>query len=390
MKLRLRWPESRKWGAVSVLLTAGLLACRQPLPPPTAPDRVDAASDARRGTGGNTGTGGSGGQGGSVVPSMDSSPAEVSTDGGTGDVSGDMAAVEMGGADLPRVMDMAAPDLGPAPGNCGLGRPDLAMVTATGAMAVARDGTIYFAQSMGTDGFIGRLRPSGPPAMALSLRLVRIANGAKLTGMAIDHMRNVLYVANATRGAVHRVNLGANPPTTSDLVIGVTPNDVVWNGGTDGNLYYSEQSDRRIYRLSPIGARTPVSMTAFAQAPAGLAFGPTGGDLYVGSATAGPITRISMTNGMETARNRYGTYNGVADGLAFDGATRLYVTAFAATGDSQVVRLDATGSNPVTVAMGGQLSSLAFGQGALDCRDLYITAKPGAMLRVPVDIPGVQ
>jgi sugar lactone lactonase YvrE len=386
MELRLRWPKMRKWGAAGALLTLGLLACRQPLPPPTNTDtsrKMDGSVERPR-------------------PMPDSGSSELDTavgpgddaggdvtDGGAGEVPVDGAVTETAG-DLPA--DVPGVDLGPAPGNCGLGRPDLAMVTATSAVAVARDGTLYFAQAMGTDGFIGRLRPSGPAAMALSLRLVRIPNGARLSGLAIDNMRNVLYVASASRGAVHRINLNANPPTSSDLIIGLQPNDLIWNGGTDGNLYYSEQSDRRIYRLSPIGMRTQVTPTALTDVPAGLAFGPGGGDLFVGSATAGPITRIAMTagQGVEQSRTRYGSYNGVGEGLAFDGVGRLYVTAYAASGDSQVVRLDAFGNNPATVATGGQLSSLTFGQGGLDCRDLYVTSRPGAMLRLPVDFPGAQ
>jgi sugar lactone lactonase YvrE len=382
MELRLRWPKMRKWSAAGALLTLGLLGCRQPLPKPPSADRPLDASVERPKPKPDSG---------STEPDSPPAPpvdaaSDTAPDAGTADGPGDGSLPEMGDvapADLPPM------DLGPAPGNCGLGRPDLSMLTATSAMAVARDGTIYFAQAMGTDGFIGRLRPSGPPAMALSLRLVRIPNGSRLSGMAIDNSRNVLYVASASRGAVHRINLAVNPPTTSDLVIGVAPNDLAWNGGTDGNLYYSDQNDRRIYRLSLIGMRTPVTANPLTDVPAGLAFGP-GGDLFVGSATAGPITRIALAAGVEQSRTRHGSYNGVADGLAFDGANRLYVTAYAATGDSQLVRLDAGGNSPMTIATGGQLSSLSFGQGGLDCRDLYVTARPGAMLRVPVDVPGAQ
>ena len=379
-----RFPRALATMSVALLAAVGAAGCREKLMQPGVdPMRMDAAprDTGRAPPARDTGSTPEPDAAGPAIdgPAADSNDARVGpTDAVPPDVTAD------------RMPDGPGADLGPAPGNCGLARPDLSMVTGAGSVAVGADGTIYFAHTVGTDGFIGRLRPGGPAAMALQPRLARIPNGSRLWGMAMDRNRNVLYVASASGRAIVAINVQANPPTVRDLVIGVpAPNDLAWH---EGHVYYSEQSDRRIYRLNPVGVRSqvtpmPLGDPAMPITPAGLAFGP-GGALYVGSSMPGPITKLTLAAGVEQSRERFGVYNGVANSLAFDSGGRLYVAAYASMGNSQIVRLDAGGGNPMTVLMGSQLASLAFGQGMLDCRDLYVTSRPGAMLRVPVDVPG--
>src|SRR5439155_10182371 len=122
--------------------------------------------------------------------------------------------------------------------------------------------------------------------------------------------------------------------------------------------------------------------------PAGLAFAPDG-TLVVGMKPAEKLVRLWLSKGNEIRRLSFGKINDWANALSFDERGRLYVALWSQTDPKSVMRIDADEAMPVPVLSGGRFSTLVFGRGALDCKDLYIAEPYGTMHRLATDTPGL-
>ena len=275
-----------------------------------------------------------------------------------------------------------------SPGSCGSVRPDLSGIDGADGLAVAPDGTLYFTSDDGTDGWVGRLRPGQSPEK----QWLRIARAPLITGLAFDGARDRLYVASVSASAILAFQVTPSGAAGRVLIGNIDGlNDVALDAA--GDLYYTLQSDRHIYRVSPEGAavrvtREPLGAAGGDQSPAGLAFAPDG-SLFVGLKNGGNIFKVGITAGLEQSRAIFGAFQGWANGLAFDSRGSLYIGTYHGSLDTRVIRLQPDGANPAVVLDGGRFSSLAFGRGALDCHDLYIADPHGPLRRVQTDSTGL-
>jgi sugar lactone lactonase YvrE len=272
--------------------------------------------------------------------------------------------------------------------SCGSARPDLSAVVGTDGLAIASDGTIYFTSDDGTHGWVGRM----PPGQPAELDWLRIDWAPTLRGLALDEARDRLYVASVSgRAIIVFDNLSGSASGTVLIERIDEVNDLAVDAA--GNVYYGLQRDRHIYRIGPQGGAAErvtlqeVGDPAAGQAPAALAFAPDGA-LLVGMKNGGPIHRLVLAGGVEQSRSAFGTFDGWANGMAFDSAGRLYVGLYHDSNEARLVRLDADGFNLSDQLSGGRYGSLAFGRGPLDCRDLYAAQPHAAMQRLPTDTPG--
>jgi streptogramin lyase len=273
------------------------------------------------------------------------------------------------------------------PARCGNQRPDIAGISGADGLAIGGEGTIYFTQQpAGPDGWVGRLQPGAAPEP----RWARIPGSAQsLWGLATDGRRQRLYVASASNQAIFWLDLSVDPPSLHQLVTGLSaPNDVAVDRA--GNVYFSSRGDKHVHRVAPAGVASVVTRSPIPgqYSPAGLAFGPAG-ELFVGSAS-GPLLRIDLTDGIETQRVAHGDYTGWANGIAVDARGRLYVGGYGQSGNQPgFVRIDGSDAQPVSLQPGARFSSMAFGRGALDCRDLYLAVSNGELRRIQTDTPGL-
>jgi sugar lactone lactonase YvrE len=275
-------------------------------------------------------------------------------------------------------------DVPPARPGCGSGRPDVNGIQNVNGLAIGMDGTIYFTQAAAPIGWVGRLRPGMP----LEARWVSVPDGAQLLGLAVDSMRQRLYVASASGHIIHQIALGGATPTLAPFTRDVDlPNKLAV--GTGGVVYFAD-SDTRIYRVQPTGDLYESSARGFGNnASAGLAF-TKAGELLVGTLGNGPLFKLTLDGGIERTRTMLGNFRGWAEGIAVDENGRIYVSTHGGTGaESQVIRLDADGGAPMPLLDGPSFRSLAFGRGALDCRDLYIASQTGALRRITTDSYGL-
>jgi hypothetical protein len=278
---------------------------------------------------------------------------------------------------------------GGTPG-CGTARVDTGALTGVDSVTIDLHGTLYFNVTEGPSTWIGRLVPNALPEM----HWAPVPMGAPTYGLVIDGARNVLYfTAGSAPPVMQAIDLNASTPTPRTIATGFTyPNDLAV--GYDGNVYVSEQGDGHIYRF-PVsgGARIKVTGGTIGvppdTTPAGIAFGPDR-TLVVGMKPTGQLTRLWLTpDGFEMKRKSFGTVNDWSNGLAFDERGRLYVALYHQTLAKTVVRLDADEATPVTVLSGGRFSSMVFGRGVLDCKDLYVAEPAGTMRLVATDTPGL-
>jgi sugar lactone lactonase YvrE len=268
---------------------------------------------------------------------------------------------------------------------CGNQRPDVEGIANVDGIAIGRDGTIYFTRAGEPMAWVGRLRPGGAGPEPYWAQIP--AGGARLWGLALDSRRSRMYVASGETGTIYRLDLTADPPEVEPLIGGLqVPNDLAVDD--DGNVYVSERGDGKIHRVTPQGTRNEVTPSSVGphNSPGGIAFGPDGA-LYAGTFN-GPIVRLEIEGGVERSRAPWGAFTGRGNGLAFDARGRLYVGTFELGGDARLVRIDGSEAAPVEILAGPHFSGLAFGRGALDCRDLYVAIPGGPMRRLETDTRG--
>ena len=378
--------------AALLSLAAG---CRPDIAAPMAginPETVrsDAAGDMRDGPridgGAETGAGGAAKDG--ALP--DAAGAEAPA--GNLD-SGQLAPGDAPAIDAPPVVAADPPADGPAAdlpidappvaAGCGSEAPDLSLITNIDALTIGRDGTLYFAQSGTPNGWIGRLRPGGAAA---ELRWVSVPNGATLWGLATDDARQRLYISSASGHVIHYVATAAAQPTLQVLTRDVDePDDLAVGPG--GTIFFPD-SDNHIYRVTPGGELERVTSGTFGgNRSTAVAFSATG-QLLVGTLGNGPIHRLSLTSGAETMRGPFGSFRGFAVSLAVDSQGGVLAINQVPGSESQVLRFGADGVAGAVVATGPALTAMAFGRGALSCRDLYLASKTGPMRRASTGIAG--
>jgi sugar lactone lactonase YvrE len=285
---------------------------------------------------------------------------------------------------LPPDMAVPAVDMPPARPGCGSDRPDITGIQNANGLAIGMDGTIYFTQSAAPVGWVGRLRPGMP----VESRWVSVPDGAQLWGLAVDSMRQRLYVASASGHIIHQIALGGATPTLAPFTRDVDlPNKLVVGAG--GVVYFAD-SDTKIYRVQPTGDLYESSARGYGNnASAGLAFTKTG-DMLVGTLSNGQLFKVTLDGGIERTRNPLGSFRGWIEAIALDETGRIYVSNHGATGaESQVIRLNADGAAPMPLLDGPAFRGLAFGRGALDCRDLYVASQSGPLRRITTDSYGL-
>jgi hypothetical protein len=283
----------------------------------------------------------------------------------------------------------AAPDL-PSdafvpPAGCGLMTTNVSGISNADGVVVDTDGIIYTLTDDSKDSFVGKIPPGG----AADVDWLTVFDSPTTWGLALDSPGHNLYVLVVSgTGAVVRYQdikgSAMGDQIYSDVDDG---NDVAV--GPDGHVYYTQLGDGFVYAVTPgTKTRRRVSNTrvgSTTQAPAALTFDP-GGRLLVGT-QEGPIFRLTLTGGVESGREQLTGWSGWANGMAHDRAGRLYVAQYHDTEPRSIVRLNITGNTvtgSTTIATGGRFSSIAFGRGPLDCRDLYVADPWGPMRRVRV------
>jgi sugar lactone lactonase YvrE len=345
-----------------------------------------AGSGGSGGSAGTSGTGGSGGAsgtGGSVSPDGSDGTVDAGDVGDVGDTgdtgdTGDVLSAEAG--DLPEALPPDMPP--PLPGTVTCGSTAAAITNMGGAegVVVAPDGTLYFSQSSAAN-FIGRIRPGMPAERNWA------PTGGQVFGITYDPRRGVLYAARRTGGAaVLKIDVNAAPqPATPQQL---SPAEPAINGitlGEDDAVYYSDQANRNIYRVSAFNTfKSRVNATALPGEPNGLAFGPDR-KLYVVYWTGtNQVTRLILTNGGETGREVFIANVGAtnADGAAFDEMGRLWVTAA-----NMLRRIRADGAS-VDMMMASNGANVEFGAGALSCNDIYVGSGSTGIRRHTVDVKG--
>lgn len=303
----------------------------------------------------------------SSTPSSSTGDAATALDAAvTVDAATDAPTAADAEADAVAATDTPTPSDLPSTGACGTERPTISGIRGTEGLVIGPDGTIYYSQS----GAVGRLTPGG----SAEARWVTLQGASTVWGLALDTERQRLYVGSPATMSIFVVDLAATPPTaTRFLGSAGQPNGLTM--GPDGILFYSDFGGGHVYRVTPEGMRTQVTMSRIAGAN-GVAFGPDG-MLYVDSYQAGTLLRLTLTDGRESARQTVASGLGSPDGLAFDADGRIYV------GDNRgrLIRLDADGSNPEVLGMGiSAAANVEFGAGALPCTDIYV-ASGGTLFR---------
>jgi sugar lactone lactonase YvrE len=341
------------------------------------------------GSNGGDGTGGSAGGRDGAVEMSAGDPAPVS-DALAEQAAADAAGSDLGGGDGSAEVAPAPPDTAPdvsaVPPGCGTTTANIAGIKNADGVVVDTDGTIYFLTDDPDNSYVGRILPGGKP----DIQWLTVFQSPTTWGLALDSPGHRLYVlvVDGGGGLVVYNNIKSGSPVGSTIVNGITNgNDVAV--ASNGVVYYTQQSDRMIYSVSPSGGapklvtKQPLGVTSLKQAPAALAFTPDG-KLLVGLEHGGSIYSITLTNGVESARDPLPFWTGWANGMTFDRRGQLYISMYDDVEPRSVVRLESDGRT-TPILNGGRFSSIAFGRGPLDCRDLYVADPYGPMQvqRVP-------
>ena len=317
-----------------------------------APAPVTGGVSGSGGVGGVTGSG-DGGSGGRV---------------GSGGSAGDATAGEVGGGGMTRAV------------KCGEMTTPVVSTGAAEGVVITPDGTLYYSQSFNGSN-IGRYRPG----MAAEPSFVPNV-GAQVLGLTYDPKRKLLYAGRRSNPpAVLKINVAVTPPTVSVLA----PAETGINGvtlGEDDAVYYSDQNDRRIFRVTPEGMKQQVNTTPLPGQPNGLAFGADKALYVVYWSGSMQVTKLTLTDGVETGRAVFiqSIGAGNADGAAFDEMGRLYVTA-----NGMLRRIAADGSS-VDMMMASNGANIDFGAGSLKCTDVYVGSNDKGIRRHTLDVKGAN
>ena len=279
----------------------------------------------------------------------------------------------------------ASPDAFVPPAGCGLMTTNVSGIANADGVVVDTDGFIYTLTDDSTNSYVGRIPPGG----TADVDWLTVDASPTTWGLALDSPGHVLYVlvVDGTGALVRYQNIKGT--AAGDQIYSGIPNgnDVVV--GPDGHVYYTQQGDQNVYAIAAPGrtrrkvTATPIGSSS--QLPAALTFAPDG-KLLVG-VEEGPIYRLTLTNGSETGREQLTGWTGYANGMTHDYLGRLYVAQYHDTAARSIVRLNISGNvvtGTTTIVNGGRYSSIAFGRGPLDCRDLYVANPFGPMQRVRV------
>jgi hypothetical protein len=135
----------------------------------------------------------------------------------------------------------------------------------------------------------------------------------------------------------------------------------------------------------------PIGIASMGSGPAGIAFDPDH-SLVVGYKGGGQLIRVKLDSGVESSRITFGPLNDWVNGIAYDVRGRAYLALFDLNAFRDVVRVDGAGVAQVPVASGGHFSAMAFGRGALDCTDLYVSDPTAGMAvrRFTTDFAGLS
>jgi len=158
------------------------------------------------------------------------------------------------------------------------------------------------------------------------------------------------------------------------------PKNMVWQWSAEGGLKEF---------LKPSGYTGTATFTGKEPGSNGLAFNKAG-ELLVGTLSNGPLYKLTIEGGNEKSRAMLGAFRGWTEAIALDEDGRIYLSTHGASGvESQLIRLEPDGSGPVPLTTGPAFRGLAFGRGALDCRDLYVASQTGPLRRITTQSYGL-
>ncbi len=321
-----------------------------------------------------------GGQADVVVSAMDATPDD-------GSPPADTSAPDVAGNDVHTDTSTADVTVEPPDPNCGTRRPNVDGVLNADGLVITPDGTLYYSTNDKTNGYIGRLLPTGEHLP----RWVPIPGDPVTFGLAFDKVRGRLFFHGSNSGSVQVVHLGTPQPAPLPFVTGLTRvNDIAV--GLNGDLFLALQGTRGVLKIAPDGTRVnvnndPIGTTPDSGSPAGLNFW-TDGTLYVGRHGTGRVMRILMRDNREIDRDLWGDANMWGNGIVFDSSKRLYVGSYSDTNAGKLVRISADGTKTDPIFNSGSYASMAFGRGQLSCYDLYIAVPNGKMIRLTTDVKG--
>ena len=214
-------------------------------------------------------------------------------------------------------------------GPCG---PDIGGISNTNGLAIGTDGTIYFTQA-GSPVRMGRTPAAGH---AVEPRWVTVPTGSQLWGLAVDGIRQRLYVASASGHIIYHIALERRVPDADG--VHARGGRAQQAGRRPGRDVYFADSDTRIYRVEPAGDLYEVTTRAFGTNPtAGLAFAKSG-ELLVGNPEQ--RTDLPAGAGRKAGTNPTGSWGRSAGGpnpSRWTRSGRIYVRTHGATGVESTV-----------------------------------------------------
>jgi hypothetical protein len=195
------------------------------------------------------------------------------------------------------------PELPTVPLDCAGGVANITGIAKADGVVVDADGTLYVLTQNGTHSHLGRVLPNGKPEP----EWLEITYSPTPRGLALDSANQRLYalVIDGAGGLVMYENIKTTPIGSEPVKSVGRASDVTI--GADRTVYYAQQSDRQVYRLSVTGGppklvtTAPLGDSILGQAPAGLAVAPNG-NLLVGLERGGPIYELTLAGGLGFAR----------------------------------------------------------------------------------------
>jgi gluconolactonase len=294
----------------------------------------------------------------------------------------------------------AAAPLGPAGGACPAGAtypdPVPAGATATlvkggfifteGPVWVASEKALFFTE-FDEDAAVGRINRYDPVSGSFGL----FFQGIGVNGLAIDERGGLVGASHGIQG-ITRFDLATKmrvPIAGGEQFEGKkfnSPNDLVVR--SDGNIYFSDPSYQRPANSAGQGVTAfyrwkdgQISRHGAGPQPNAMGLSLDGQSLYVTSSMAPPVRKFALAaDGSVGAATTF--VNMISQGFALDCAGNVYLTA-----ERRVHVFSPAGQMRGTIGGFPQdLTNLAFGDE--DRKTLYITARPGSLYKVRLEVPG--